>query len=1403
MLSVESGKCYSAPAVDTNALQFAPIYQKNMVLQRDKKLFIRGKAKANQLVTVKIGDVSVDTTSNDTGFFIAVFPPQQWTSSTTLSAICGDESIVIPDVAIGDVFLVSGQSNMALKLRECRPDHTSLKYDDIKNISFIDIQISSFYGSQETFSGIWEKASLQNIADKSGLGLFFAAEISKKTRIPTGIVNVSLGGMNIESFVSRESLAEIPEYSSELAKYEADMASVPCPSELPDNNTLIHNGIRELFPEIPDTSKICPEFCTPDFDDNNWEKMLLPDSWTQAGCNHAGIFRFRKQLTLPDIDGSSARLHLGAIDKADKVYFNGVLIGETGNMREYDHWNTLRVYDVPASLIKNENIIAVEAASLVSIATDGGLTGPAEEMYVQYGRTRFPLAGEWKFCSIYNAGTIGMTFMRTLGNGAPGSFHMIYDNCIYPLRDTAFCGIIFYQGEANAICTTDTYQRLLQKLIREWRELFHDKNLSFSIIQLPDYSTPHLFAPFSQWAKIREAQYLAAKEEKCNCIVTLGTGDITEIHPVNKKLVAQKAADHILAEICHTPAPAAPSLVNLCSKDNSLVLTFDEDICDTKEIYFAIGNAKGETAAAEVTFCSKNSILLHSPAIDSPCNVWYAWADNPTGANLQSTSGIPASPFRASVTGGVPESKKMIHKKNKHTPCWIWADVPVQPHSICEFRKTFNAPAQPVTINISAESDFILYIDNREIYRGQYQDYPEYKRFHRFDTTLEYSGDHLVAVEVYFNGRNFQTSVAAETPGLFLEITFADGKKIASDTSFKSRQSISLLHDRLDRVNPQVGMVFTFDLSLADRWKELDYDDSSWQDSIVIDKDSPPLPAPVNQLEFLPEVSAVKIGEYTFARESDRGSYAEICAKDNYDSSCPDGIASVYDLGSEYLGYLKIVFDAPHRCIADISHSEHLTGGKVASRVGERNFTDRLILSGKGEFILPRRVGCRYIQVSLTAAKADVGIRFCPVELPLAPAAEISSDTPDDAILWQASLKTLILCMAEHYMDCPWREQALYGFDSRSQMLFGYGIWDNSDYVRHNLALLARSVLTNGLMAISSPCNMDPQIPLFSMIFASALRDWCFFNGKNDALKDNARELSKIEKTLTANFDQSSGLYLTPSHPGVWNFYEWQQGLDGLSSNGDCTDFSHLDGKPQLDVMYNLFMIDFFDAMAFLRGGEYAVKRDALKTAVFSSFYDQRSGCLKTVPDADVFHESVQILALYTDCVPQELRSVVWQNIINGKGKPATLSMLCYLVETAMREKGDLRNSVLEYVESRLFQTFMPMLETGDTLWETADGAEAFDNAGSLCHGWSSVFARFFQNCILGVTVTSPGGSQITVAPWPGKRKWASGEVRTARGIVKISWDREKSSLCLQVPQGTEVFIPQATKQIFTDIDIK
>ena len=113
------------------------------------------------------------------------------------------------------------------------------------------------------------------------------------------------------------------------------------------------------------------------------------------------------------------------------------------------------------------------------------------------------------------------------------------------------------------------------------------------------------------------------------------------------------------------------------------------------------------------------------------------------------------------------------------------------------------------------------------------------------------------------------------------------------------------------------------------------------------------------------------------------------------------------------------------------------------------------------------------------------------------------------------------------------------------------------------------------------------------------------------------------------------------------------------------------------------------------------------------------------------------------------------------------------------------------------------MLETGDTLWETADGAEAFDNAGSLCHGWSSVFARFFQNCILGVTVTSPGGSQITVAPWPGKRKWASGEVRTARGIVKISWDREKSSLCLQVPQGTEVFIPQATKQIFTDIDIK
>ena len=50
-----------------------------------------------------------------------------------------------------------------------------------------------------------------------------------------------------------------------------------------------------------------------------------------------------------------------------------------------------------------------------------------------------------------------------------------------------------------------------------------------------------------------------------------------------------------------------------------------------------------------------------------------------------------------------------------------------------------------------------------------------------------------------------------------------------------------------------------------------------------------------------------------------------------------------------------------------------------------------------------------------------------------------------------------------------------------------------------------------------------------------------------------------------------------------------------------------------------------------------------------------------------------------------------------------------------------------EWVLNEIRREYSKMIEQGDTVWETIDGASAFDNAGSLCHGWSSISIYYYM----------------------------------------------------------------------------
>ena len=116
----------------------------------------------------------------------------------TLEASAGDERITLTDVAVGEVFVAGGQSNMEFWMRydkeveECRPTCANPR------IRFYDQPKCSYPGQTEDFDyskvGIWRKATPEDLDYFSAVGYYFARGLEMVLDVPVGIVGCNYGG---------------------------------------------------------------------------------------------------------------------------------------------------------------------------------------------------------------------------------------------------------------------------------------------------------------------------------------------------------------------------------------------------------------------------------------------------------------------------------------------------------------------------------------------------------------------------------------------------------------------------------------------------------------------------------------------------------------------------------------------------------------------------------------------------------------------------------------------------------------------------------------------------------------------------------------------------------------------------------------------------------------------------------------------------------------------------------------------------------------------------------------------------------------------------------------------------------------------------------------------------------
>jgi sialate O-acetylesterase len=227
---------------------------------------------------------------------------------------------------------------------------------------------------------------------------------------------------------------------------------------------------------------------------------------------------------------------------------------------------------------------------------------------------------------------------------------VLYNGMVAPLLPLAIKGVVWYQGEAN-IGRAAEYRKSLPVMITDWRQRFGKKNFPFYIVQLASFTQPSPEPPQSDWAELREAQALTAKEVPNSALaLAIDIGDAADVHPKNKQEVGRRLALCALANTYGKKIEwSGPWYRSMENTGHAIRIHFDHSddglvVKGDRLTGFAIASEDHKFVWADATIEGK-TVLITSPKVLHPVAVHYAWDTGPV-CNLYNSAGLPAVPFR-------------------------------------------------------------------------------------------------------------------------------------------------------------------------------------------------------------------------------------------------------------------------------------------------------------------------------------------------------------------------------------------------------------------------------------------------------------------------------------------------------------------------------------------------------------------------------------------------------------------------------------------------------------------------------------------------------------------------------------------------------------------------------------
>lgn len=207
---LSSALVFSAGLTLKAEIKLPAIFSDHMVLQRDVEIPVWGWADAGESVTVSLSKEGAASKEPIQTHSATADAKGKWSlklsklkeAGTLEMLVMGKNSIAIQDVLVGEVWLGSGQSNMAMTVSRASQFEEESKNAMFPRIRMFKEESASSATEQKEGRGKWQICSPESVGTFSATLYFFGREIHKSLEVPVGLINSSVGGTPIEAWIS-------------------------------------------------------------------------------------------------------------------------------------------------------------------------------------------------------------------------------------------------------------------------------------------------------------------------------------------------------------------------------------------------------------------------------------------------------------------------------------------------------------------------------------------------------------------------------------------------------------------------------------------------------------------------------------------------------------------------------------------------------------------------------------------------------------------------------------------------------------------------------------------------------------------------------------------------------------------------------------------------------------------------------------------------------------------------------------------------------------------------------------------------------------------------------------------------------------------------------------------------